>query len=159
AQRATSPAYARQVRSSYTPNRFARYATPSGSRRARSARRASTLRTSGFPPEGADQELDVALGDALERGPGLVPDAQRRRVSQAEQRERRHARIQIGAELAGIDPLLDDSLDQPLVALLHRADALARGARQETPLAQEDERVVQPLEHRREVVEHKLRDL
>ena len=44
----------------------------------------------------------------------------------------------------------------PLVANFDRADALARGLRQEAALAQEDDRVVEPLGEGREVLEDEL---
>ena len=82
------------------------------------------------------------------------PYHSRRRIAQAEQRQRGHARIEVGAELTAGDALLDHVLDDALVAQLDRADALARRRGQEAPLAQEGEREVEPLGQRREVLEH-----
>src|SRR4051794_6593530 len=102
------------------------------------------------------EQVHVVLGDAPERRARLAPVPRRRGISQAEQRKRGHAGVEVAAELAGIDRLLDDALDKALVLELQRADALARRLRKEAPLAQEDQREVVALRQRRKMVEDKL---
>src|SRR3954469_12158332 len=109
--------------------------------------------------EGADQQVHVAFCDAPEAQAGLAAEPECGRVAQAEQGERGEARVDVAAELSARDALVDDRLDQALVAPLDGADALARRLRQEAALAQEDDGVVEALLHRREMVEHQAGDL
>ena len=108
-------------------------------------------------PQCAHEQIDVCAKHAFRRDVGLPAVPDRSRVAEAEQRERGHARVEIGPELTRSDALLDDALDGALVPQLERANALARRPGQETPLAQEDEREIEPL--RGSVTEQDLRDL
>jgi len=74
----------------------------------------------------AHQQVDVARSDALERGVGFAPVPCRRGVAQAEQREGRHARIEIVAEFA---ELLDQIRD--LGDILARPERLLAVIREE----------------------------
>src|SRR5256885_2783081 len=105
------------------------------------------------------QQVHVIGGDALQRHAGLAPVPGSCGVAQPKQRERRHASVEIGPELSAIDRLLDDALDQALVLELQQANALASGRGQEAALAQKYQRVVEPLGHWGEMLEHELRYL
>src|SRR6185369_11317260 len=142
---------------------------PSGSRRARSASnwgavlsisismRHAQLRRAALA-EGSHQQVNVVGSDALMRGAGFAPIPGGRRIAEPEQRQRRHAWVEILSEFARIDALFDDAFDDALVTTLDGADAPARGFGQEAALAQEGQREIEPFLEWREVLHHQARD-